>query len=140
MPLRPLFEIVFAGSITAIATAADTAVAGNDVSVISSLVEKFGIAFAILIYFIVRDYLRYKEDRERSAAQDLKIEELNKYIREELKGVLERTDNQITADKEAFEKLVEAVKTKNEISQAVEMIQAERNAVAAAKLGHYNHA
>lgn len=119
--MKPITEILVL-SILSITTAYAVDAASTDhVGTLITLLDKFGVAVVILLYFVVRDYLRWKEDRERDKLHHDKIEELEKFIKTNLMNTLSRSNVCIDKNSRALNKIVHALKGEfPEIAHALE--------------------
>lgn len=73
-----LGAVVASGTVTAV-----------DYSNIAGLVEKFGVILGLLIYFIVRDYFKTREDKKEKADLVKKVDDLTKQMLDKLTRVIE---------------------------------------------------
>lgn len=110
-------EIILAGAVSGLAAVVDTGVAtpspaqyGNVVDSIIALGEKFGVMFIILMYFLGRDWLRTKADDKHRALMYTRLDEKDKYIREELANKLAKAEKEIQKSRGIHVVLIETFK------------------------------
>ena len=108
-------EILIAGVISGAVAVVDNGVTAPEqvkttVDMVSSLVEKFGVMFILLAYFVVRDYFRMKSDGIERKELLRSLEAKDTYIKNELKESLERCVREVTKAKSVSAIVIEALK------------------------------
>lgn len=115
--MKPLTELMILGflSTTTVyaidATTGAPAGAADQVSTFVSLLDRFGVAVVILLYFIVRDYYRWRDDRDRMAAQNVRIEELEKMIRTSLLTCIQEANDTMKKSNIRISRLIHILKS-----------------------------
>jgi hypothetical protein len=88
--MRLGYELVIVLSTASVAAAADASIP-SQTSALLLAIEKFGIAICMLAYFLVRDFIRYKEDRRERNDILRKYDKLQDYINTTLARKLEES-------------------------------------------------
>ena len=106
--------------------------AADDLSVKSAagwadLIERYGIMALLLIYFVIRDYVRSKADAARQAklealldAKDAHYSELEKYVRTTMAGAMSDVALALQSNGTAFNYFTEGMKTRQCLATLVE--------------------
>lgn len=94
-------------------SAADAATPMDNIDRIGGLVEKFGIMAALLVYFLIRDYLRDKSEQRDKQHRMAKQEALESYVRETLANQLAQNSGVLKATTKTHDKLLEALERKS---------------------------
>jgi hypothetical protein len=81
---------------------------------VSGIVERFGIAAGLLLYFVVRDYYRSKDDRAEHNNTDRKLDDLNTYIRDKLEALIIESKDELRESREARERLEHKLKDRKD--------------------------
>lgn len=90
-----------------------------DVTSLSSLVEKFGITAALLLYFVIRDHLRSKQDLMDRQATQSRFEALDAYVRDTLTEEIRASNEDRAKSRECLNDLAEALVDSQGISSSV---------------------
>lgn len=106
-------DLAVAMVVAAGVSAADAATPMDNIDRIGGLVEKFGIMAALLIYFLIRDYLRDKADQKDKEHRMAKQEALESYVRETLSNQLALNSNVMKTNTRTHDKLLEALERKS---------------------------
>jgi hypothetical protein len=110
-PMKLITDIVGGLLVVSGVAVADSGIGPADS--IASLVERFGVITAMLVYFLIRDYYRSKADALEKVARDQKHEELQEYIRTVLSKNLEDTVVEIKAGRKTHARLLDALERNN---------------------------
>lgn len=78
----------------------------------AGVLEKFGVMAVMLLYFLVRDYLRSKNDALEKASMANKLNELENFIREKLSEKLDDAVDVMRSTKRSNKALLEALENK----------------------------
>ena len=106
------YEIASALVVAAGISAADAATPIDTIDRVGGLVEKFGIMAALLVYFLIRDYLRDKADQRDKLHRQAKQEALETYVRETLSNQLALSSTILRQTAKTNDKLLEALERK----------------------------
>lgn len=105
-------EIISALVVAAGVSAADAATPIDNIDRVGTLVEKFGIMAALLIYFLIRDYFRDKADQVDKLHRQVKQESLETYVRETLSNQLAQNSSILKTTVKTHDKMLEALERK----------------------------
>ena len=97
--------VVIAGAVVAEAVT-------DPVTQYAGLIEKFGVMACLLLYFLVRDYLRTKADNIEKVSMAAKYDNLDSFIREKLMAQLNESTTAIRAIDGTHKKLLRALEQK----------------------------
>lgn len=75
----------------------------------AGLLEKFGVMACLLLYFLVRDYLRSKADSAEKIASQVKHDRLEEFIRTTFMGKLDDCNNAIKSSERTHKNLLTAL-------------------------------
>ena len=106
-------ELGLGAALAAGAVTADALVPTDPSNIIMFLVEKFGIVFGLLAYFIVRDYWRYLDDKKERAELHAEIGSLNEYIKKRLEAQITANSNHIREHARITGTLIQLVEKDN---------------------------
>ena len=108
--MKLIFDLVAGLTISATAVVVDAAAA--PVAEYAGLLERFGVMACLLAYFLVRDYLRNKEDKIEKKELVSKLDNLEEFIREKLMDKLDKSSGIIQKNTDTNTRLLDAFETK----------------------------
>lgn len=103
---------IFTGLVV-VATAVVADEATGSVAQYAGLIEKFGVMACLLVYFLVRDYLRNKADSQEKLAMTAKYDNLDAFVREKLVTQLNESTAAIRSAESTNKKLLNALVLKS---------------------------
>ena len=105
-------ELLIGAAVTFTAVAVDAVIPTDPSNLLMVIVEKFGIVFGLLAYFIVRDYWRYIDDKKDKALMLGQVERLNTYIHKRLETQVVANNEHLKKHAELTDSLIKLVESR----------------------------
>ena len=91
-----------------------------------SLIERFGVMAVLLVYFVVRDYIRYRADQKEKAEYKAYIENLQDQINGDHKALIGKQGKELNRTKQTHDVLIDTLKDYEPTEAAIKALEAAR--------------
>lgn len=88
-----------------------------------SLIEKFGVMAVLLVYFVVRDFLRYRADQQEKKEYRESIKKLNDEKQADRDGIIKDQSEIITKARTTHRVLVDTLKDYKPTAEAFHALE-----------------